>query len=139
MEYLSPSRRRSSSRNVPSGEKREESAVFTGYKNRYSEIINSSLFFYNADLDSYFIPAWGRLGFSFFPSVYSYSDNQKSSSSRGKRLVSASKKIHCKLIIHSFLLLFVPFREQGWVLERQVESKFLSYYHLSSAINRTIQ
>ena len=29
----------------PSGEKREESAVFTGYKNRYSEIINSSLFF----------------------------------------------------------------------------------------------
>ncbi|XP_073246038.1 hexosaminidase D-like [Porites lutea] len=28
--------------------------------------------------------------------------------------------------------------EQGWVLEREVESKFLSYYHLSSAINRTI-
>ena len=26
-------------------EKREESAVFTGYKNRYSETINSSLFF----------------------------------------------------------------------------------------------
>ena len=53
--------------------------------------------------------------------------------------MSAFKKIHCKLIIRSFLLLFVPFREQGWVLERDVESKFLSYYHLSSAVNKIIQ
>ena len=53
--------------------------------------------------------------------------------------MSALKKIHCKLIIRSFLLLFVPFRQQGWVLEREVESKFLSYYHLSSAISKTIQ
>ena len=138
MEFLSLSRRRSSSRNVLSGEKREETAVFAGYKNHCLEIINS-LFFYNANLDNYFIPAWGRLGFSSFPSVYSYSDNQKSSSSRSKRLMSALKKIHCKLIIRSFLLLFVPFREQGWVLEREIESKFLSYYHLSSAISKTIQ
>ena len=31
------------------------------------------------------------------------------------------------------------FREQGWLLDREVENKFLSYYQVESAYNKTVQ
>ena len=42
-----------------------------------------------------------------------------------------------KCIILSFL--FVYYSEQGWILDRQTESKFLSYYQMESAYNKTVQ
>ncbi len=35
--------------------------------------------------------------------------------------------------------LSLSFREQGWLLEREVENKFLSYYQVESAYNKTAQ